>query len=136
MLRKDLLMRQFEEFGKVLALILGYKKQNDFEKFEKEMEEAVKKFTPFELQTIECLSINDFDKEVLNNKSLLPEQFKILGDLLFEKMKYYAEQGEEEKVEGLKEKCILLFRKFSENLTHNEFNLDVHYKLEFLSRMK
>ena len=129
-------MRQFEEFGKVMALILSFKKQNDFEKFEKEIEEAAKKFSPFELQRLESLNIIAFDEEVLNHKNLLPEQFKIIGDLLFEKMKYYLEQGHEEKGNDLKEKCTLLYKKFAENLTHNEFNLDVHYKLEFLSKMK
>ena len=29
MLRKDFIIRQIEEFGKVLALIIGYKKQNE-----------------------------------------------------------------------------------------------------------
>lgn len=135
MLRKDLLVRQLEEFGKVLALILGYKKQNEFEKFENELEQAAKKFTPYELKTIESLSINEFSSQVINNQHLLPDQVKILADLLFEKMKYYMESGKHENVENLREKCIALYNRFSGDLTHNEFNLDVHYKLEFLAGM-
>ncbi|MCW3078142.1 MAG: hypothetical protein JWO32_2751 [Bacteroidetes bacterium] len=135
MLRKDLLMRQFEEFGKVLAVILGFKMQKDWENFEKEIEEASKKFTPFEVSAVENFSLEEFQTEIVNNSSLLPEHYKILADLLFEKMKYHLELDKNEGANLLKLKCILLYKKFSENFTHNEFNMDVHYKLDFLQKM-
>lgn len=134
MLRKDLLMRQFEEFGKVMAVILGFKKQNDWEKFLEEVAEASKKFTSLEIEYIENLSTSDFEKEVLLNKSLLPEQQKMLADLLYEKMDYYLAQDNTDKYIDLKVKCLVLYRKFSENLTANEFNLGVHYRMERLSK--
>jgi hypothetical protein len=135
MLRKDLLMRQFEEFGKVLAVILGFKMQKDWENFEKEIEEASKKFTPFEVSAVENFSLEEFQTEIINNPSLWPEHYKILADLLFEKMKYHLELDKNEGANLLKLKCILLYKKFSENFTHNEFNMDVHYKLDFLQKM-
>jgi hypothetical protein len=135
MLRKDLLVRQFEEFGKVMAVILGFKKQNDLEKFEKEIADATKKFTPFELTAVEFISPDSFEKEILEYPGMKPEQFRMLADLLFEKIKYYLEQEKEEVVPGLKTKCILLYKKYTENFTHNEFNMDVHYKMDFLQRL-
>ena len=135
MLRKDLLMRQFEEFGKVMAVILGFKKQKDWEKFQNEIADASKKFTSFEIGHVEGLSIPDFEKEIVDNTSLLSDQQKILADLLFEKMNYYGEQGQNERSKDLGLKCKLLYKKFAENLTQNQFNLDVHYKLEILNRI-
>lgn len=136
MLRKDLLMRQFEEFGKVIAVLLGFKMQNDWNNFEKIIEDAARKFTPFEISAIESLSLEDFNKDVILHPSLLPEHYKILADLLFEKMKSFLERNiKQEEANLLKVKCILLYKKFSDNFTHNEFNMDVHYKLDFLQKM-
>lgn len=135
MLRKDLLVRQFEEFGKVMAVILGFKKQDDFERFEKEIDDAAKKFTPFELEAVEFISPEDFEDEILNYPGMLPEQYRMLADLLFEKIKYYIEKDKPVKIAELKQKNVQLYRKFSESFTHNEFNLDVHYKLAFLEKL-
>jgi len=135
MLRKDYIMRQFEEFGKVMAVILGFKKQNEWEKFEKEISDAAKKFTSFDIDYVENLSFEDFEREISAAPSLLPDQQKILADLLYEKMWYYKEQNDDEKFSDLKMKCLSLYKKFSENLTQNEFNLDVHYKLGVLKEI-
>lgn len=79
--------------------------------------------------------MEEFEKEVLNHKTMLPEQYKIMADLLFEKMKHYYEQSLEHEASDLREKCTRLYKKFSDNFTHNEFNMDVHYKMEFLKNL-
>lgn len=136
MLRKDLLMRQFEEFGKVLALIIGFKRENDWEKFLKEVNHTAKKFTSLEIDYVENMLPHTFDSEIINHPALLPEQQKMLADLLYEKMHFYIHQSDNKKSADLINKCILLYQKFTQNLTHNEFNLDVHYKLEYLNQLK
>lgn len=135
MLRKDLIMRQLEEFGKVMAVILGFKKQQDWEKFREEITTAGQKFTSLNIEHIESLSDSEFENEILNHPTLVPDQYKILADLLFEKMEYYANQNNKHKYSDLKTKCTMLYQKFSDNLTHNEFNLDVHYKMELLKKL-
>lgn len=134
MLRKDLIVRQLEEFGKVMAVILGYKKQNEWDKFEKEIEAATEKFTNLEIKTIESLTITDFEKEVLNHPTLLLDQKKILADLLFEKLNFYAQNNNEEKYKSLKTKCLSLYQHLQNNHTENEFDMNVYYKLEMLKR--
>jgi hypothetical protein len=135
MLRKDYIMRQFEEFGKVMAVIFGLKKEKDWENFEKEIANATKKFTPFQIEHVEKLSESEFKNEVVASPSLLPDQQKILADLLFEKMNIYLEINNEEKYLDLKNKCLLLYKAYLNNLTQNEFNLDVHYKIDFLNKL-
>jgi len=135
MLKKDFIIRQFEEFGKVLALILGFKLQNDWEKFEKEIANAAQKFTPYEINDVEQMSIETFNERVIQNEKLNPEQIKILADLLFEKMNYFLSLGNDNKFSDLKNKCILLYKKYTEELTQNEFNLDTHFKLDYLNKI-
>jgi hypothetical protein len=135
MLKKDFIVRQFEEFGKVMAVILGYKKQNDWANFEKEIFEATQKYTSLEINYVEDLSHVDFEIEVLHNEKLSLDQKKILSDLLFEKLHLYLEHSNASGYINLKHKCIALYRFISGNLTQNEFNLDVYYKLDFLNKI-
>jgi len=134
MLRKDLLVRQLEEFGKVMAVILGLKKQHDWDKFEKEIQDASVKFTNIDIKSVELLTETDFEKEILNHPTLLLDQKKILADLLFEKLNFFAQNNEEEKYQNLKRNCLGLYQHIQNNHTENEFDMNVYYKLEILKK--
>ncbi len=136
MLRKDYIVRQFEEFGKVLAAILGYKNASDWEKFEKEIADAAGKYTGLNILEIEMLDEPGFIKNVVGNEELNQEQKTILARLLFEKMLYFIELKEFDKSHQLKHKCLTLYKHLKDNATENEYNLDVHYKIEFLNKME
>ncbi|MBA2612443.1 MAG: hypothetical protein H0U95_10755 [Bacteroidetes bacterium] len=135
MLRKDYILRQLEEFGKVMAVILGFKKQLDWEEFEKEIYKASLKFTSLEINHVEGLNEEAFEKEVLSNPALTLDQLKILADLLFERMNLYIVRNEEEKYEKLKAKCLSLYKFIQNSHTENEFDMNVHYKLEALKKL-
>lgn len=134
MLRKDYIVRQLEEFGKVMAVILGFKKQLDWEEYEKEIYKASLKFTSLEINHVECLNDEGMEKEVFNNPALTLDQLKILADLLFEKLSLYTENNDEEKYNNLKLKCLNLYQFIKNNHTENEFDMNVHYKLEILKK--
>lgn len=131
--KKDYLQRQFEEFGKVLANLLSLKKDRNWEEFEKEINEAVRKFTTLELNHLENLNPTDFEKEMLS-ASLAFDQKKALASLLFEQMNAYLEKKENVKYEQLKKKCESLYRILAEDLTQNEFDLEIHYRAELLKK--
>ena len=130
--RKDYIQRQFEEFGKVLAQLLSLKLNKNWEVFEKEIAEAFKKFTPYQLDKIEGLSTEDFSKEITGSPTLPYDQKKILAHLLFEKMNVYLERNETENYLATKSKCQIIYQHLSEDLTQNEYDLEVHYRIEFL----
>lgn len=134
MLKKDYIIRQFEEFGKVMAVILGYKKKNEWEKFEAQIQEALMKFCSIEINEVEDLSITDFENKILQHPTLNFDQNKILADLLYEKMEYYEQIQNDEMKLNTKQKCTALYEKLSSELTQNEFNLDIHYKLSRLKK--
>jgi hypothetical protein len=135
MLRKDYILKQFEEFGKVMALILSFKRSNDWEKFEEEIQAALQRFTSLEPAFVESLKEEEFEEKILKNPALSFEQQKILADLLFEKLNYYMEKNDREKYIDLKNKCSKLYQFIVENLTQNEFDLNAYYKLELLKKM-
>ena len=134
MLRKDFIIRQIEEFGKVLALIIGYKKQNEWTKFEEEIKNAIQKFTSLEMNEIENLNIDFFVSEIVNRVGLSLDQKKIIANLMYEKLYFYLFKNENENYSQLKAKCLLLYLHLNENCTTNEFDLDVHYKLSMLQK--
>ena len=134
MLRKDFIIRQIEEFGKVLALIIGYKKQNEWTKFEEEIKNAIQKFSSLEMNEIENLNIDFFVSEIVNKEGLSLDQKKIIANLMYEKLYFYLFKNENENYSQLKAKCLLLYLHLNENCTTNEFDLDVHYKLSMLQK--
>ena len=134
MLRKDFIIRQIEEFGKVLALIIGYKKQNEWTKFEQEIKNAIQKFSSLEMNEIENLNIDFFVSEIINREGLSLDQKKIIANLMYEKLYFYLFKNENENYSQLKAKCLLLYLHLNENCTTNEFDLDVHYKLSMLQK--
>ena len=134
MLRKDFIIRQIEEFGKVLALIIGFKKQNEWTKFEEEIKNAIQKFTSLEMNEIENLNIDFFVSEIVNREGLSLDQKKIIANLMYEKLYFYLFKNENENYSQLKAKCLLLYLHLNENFTTNEFDLDVHYKLSMLQK--
>lgn len=135
MLKRDHILRQFEEFGKVLAALLTFKKNREWERFDKEIQDAVMRFTPFELDYVENLSEEDFWFEILNHPTMSDEQYKILAGLLFEKLDYYLSRNDQEKYLNVKTKCLKIYEAIAGNQSKNEFNLDVHYKLQFLNKI-
>jgi hypothetical protein len=134
MFRKDYIMRQFEEFGKALAVLMGLRRGHDWERFEKEIESATTKFSGKDLGELETLSTQEFEALVLNHDKMTEEQIKMLGDLMFEKMLYYKETGNE-KFEALKKKCLFIFDYYLSNLTQNQLDLGARYKLDLLKKL-
>lgn len=134
MLKKDYILRQLEEFGKVMAIILNYKKLQDWDKFENEINATSKKFTSIEINKLEKFNEDDFKKEILNNTTLSQDQLKILADLLFEKLNFYAQKNDTISYNNLKVNCVLLYKHIQNQLTQNEFDMNVYYKLEILNK--
>ena len=133
--KKDYLQRQLEEFGKVLAMILGLKKEKDWDRFENELRQAAQRFTPLELENVENCSEEDFETDVVLRKDLSLEQKKILASLLFEKLNLYMAAMDTVNYEKLKQRCLKLYLYLKENHSNNEFDLDVHYKIGVLTSL-
>jgi hypothetical protein len=135
MYKKDYIVRQFEEFGKVLGVLLFLKKEKDWEKFSKEISEATQKFTSLEIGYVEKLGMDAFKSELLENEKINLEQKRILAGILFEKLDYFGQHEMKAEQLACAEKCLLLYTFIYENKTQNEFDLEVFYRIEFLRKM-
>ncbi len=136
--KRDYLVRQFEEFGKVLAMLLGLKKDGNFPEFLKQIEESAKKFTSTEINFAEILDDNQLLDTLIVTKHLNDEQLKMMADLLYEKAEYHLKAQRNQTFETDAMNCykkayiIYLFIKERATLP---YSLDMHYKIEILRKM-
>ena len=106
--KRDYLVKQFEEFGKVMAILLGLKKDGQFPELSDSIEEALKKYTSLEIKHVESI---------------------------YEKGEYYTSINSPENTSSnCYKKAFLIYLFLKENATLN-YSLDMHYKLEILSKM-
>ncbi len=135
MLKRDYLIKQFEEFGKVLGVILGLKREGNLSQLNELIRESAQKYAASEIDYVESIPDELLLKTLTEEKKLTDEQLKMLADLLFEKAEYYLRSN---LPEGQSKNCykkanaIYLFLKEHATLT---FSLDMHYKLELLAKM-
>jgi len=132
--KRDYLVKQFEEFAKVMAVLLGLKKDGKYDDLEELINTSVTKYTPTEINFVESLDDSVFINTLIEDKKLNDEQLKILADLLFEKAHYYAHHHHTIKASNCyqKTKCIYIFLKDHATMS---YSLDMHYKLEILNKM-
>ncbi len=136
MLRRDYLVKQAEEFGKVLAVILGMKRDGLFPDMLEEIYKASQKYTAVEILYIEEQENTELIKELTEEKKLNDEQMKLLADLLFEKAEYYMHtDGPGEASGNAYRKAYIIYLFLKEHATTN-YSLDMHYKLELLAKME
>lgn len=135
MLKRDYLIKQFEEFGKVLGQILGLKKEGNLSQLNDMIREASQKYAASEIDYVETIPDEVLLKTLLDEKKLTDEQLKMLGDLLFEKAEYYLRLNSPEGQSlNCYKKAYLVYSFLKEHATLN-FSLDMHYKLELLAKM-
>jgi hypothetical protein len=136
--KRDYLVKQFEEFGKVMAVLLGLKREGNYSELIELINESVKKYTSTEIDFIETLMDEKLIETLTTEKKLNDEQLKMLADLLFEKGEFYTNTKQNRALDINAINCykkaylIYLFLKEHATLT---YSLDMHYKLELLEKM-
>lgn len=136
--KRDYLVKQFEEFGKVMAILLGLKRDGNHPKLSELINESVKKYTNTEINFVESINDDKLTDVLTTDKKLNDEQLKILADLLYEKAEFYTGTKQNQALDSNAINCykkahlIYLFLKEHATLT---YSLDMHYKLEILSKM-
>lgn len=136
MLKRDYLVKQFEEFGRVIGVILGLKKDGKFSGLSELINESVKKYTAIEIEYVESLANENLIEILTEEKKLTDEQLKMLADLLFEKGNYYsATNTTDTKSTNCYKKSLVIYTFLKAHATLS-YSLDMHYKLEILEKMK
>jgi hypothetical protein len=135
MLKRDYLVKQAEEFGKVIAVLMGLKRDGNYPDILKEINTAAQKYTDTEILHVEGLENTALLKELTEEKKLNDDQLKMLGDLLFEKAEYYLNtSASDAEANNCYKKAYLIYLFLKEHATLN-YSLDMHYKIELLAKM-
>jgi hypothetical protein len=136
MLKRDYLVKQFEDFGKVLGSLLGLKNAGKFEELESLINNSTLKFTQLEIEDVETYNNETLLDTLTQDKKLTDEQLKMLGDLLYEKGEYYLNDPVNKEAKGITcfEKAKLIYAFLNVHSTLN-FSLDMHYKLQVLDKL-
>ena len=134
--KRDYLVKQFEEFAKVLGVLLGLKREEDFHGINELIDSTALKYTQTEIVYAEGLANETFMNTLIHEKKLTDEQLKMLGDLLYEKGDYYSKINMDKEQEAFNcfQKSNIIYQFILHHATLN-YSLDTHYKLEVLSKM-
>lgn len=134
MLKRDYLVKQFEEFGKVMAVLLGLKRDGKFSELEELIRNTALKYTATEIAYAESLPDEQLLDILTNEKKLSDEQLRMLGDLLYEQGCSHAQCGREMEAGNAFRKTMLIYT-FLQNNATMPYSLDMHYKLNVLKSM-
>lgn len=134
MLRKDLIVRQFEEFGKFLGILFGLKTTYKWLELEELINSSSQKYTSVEIEFAEKLSDEKLI-EHLTEKKLTEAQLKMLGDLLYEKGIAYTKLIREEEARNAFIKAQIIFTHIKNNSLEIDFSLDMHFKMEAIQQL-
>lgn len=135
MYRRDYFIKQIEEFGKVLGVILGLKRDGKFDELNELIKTSSQKYTATEIEYVEGLNNESIIDTLTAYKKLNDDQLKMLGDLLFEKAEYYLKTNSQvSQATNCYKKSFLIYSFLKTHSTLN-YSLDMHYKLEILSKM-
>ena len=135
MIRKDLLVRQFEEFGKFLAILFGMKSNYRWLELEKLIDESSQKYTSLEINFVEKLKDDSLMHYLVVEKKLKEVQLKMLGDLLYEKGIAYTKMFKEEEGRNAFIKSQIIFTYIKNNSLEIDFSLDMHFKMEAIEQL-
>jgi len=135
MYKKDYIIRQFEEFGKFLAIAFGLKKDSKFKEMEELINSSALKFTNIEIGIAEKLPDKDLIQLLTENYQLKEANLKMLGDLLYEKGIGYSEQNKDEEAGNAFRKALIIFNYIKDNSLEIDFSLDMHFKINSLKQL-
>jgi hypothetical protein len=110
----DYLMRYFNQLGEVLAKILGFKSNGQFEKAGQLIENSL---TDFGLKVSEyylSVDISRLVEELVESQKLNINQIKILAELLFEKGEIERQKGNIELSRHFFERTLVLLNHVTE----------------------
>lgn len=135
MLKKDLIVRQFEEFGKFLAVVFGLKKDNKWPELEEMINTSAFKYTNIEIEEAEKLENSDLIETLTQKYSLKEPNLKMLADLLYEKGMGFSKQFKEQQANNNFEKALIIYQYIQANSLEIDFSLDMHFKLTSLKQL-
>ena len=135
MLKKDFIVRQFEESGKFLGIVFGLKKDNKWPELEELINTSAFKYTNIEIAEAEKIENTNLIETLTQTYSLKEPNLKMLADLFYEKGIGYSKQFKEEEANSVFQKAFIIYSFIQANSLEIDFSLDMHFKLTSLKQL-
>jgi hypothetical protein len=126
--QKDYLMRYIEQLGKVLAYLLGFREKGDSKGGLEVIDEALKDMTRMDSAEINAIPEERLVKELCTERKLLPQQVKVIAELLFREGEFLETGKDPEQVLKRYRKSLLLLQYMDE--------VEKTYSLERIQRIR
>lgn len=127
-------MKQFEEFGRVMAVLLGLKRDGRHTEFEELIRNTTLKYTGAEIDYIASVENDQLIEILTGQRKLNDEQLKMAGDLLYEQAEAHLHAGRSAEARTCYQKSLLIYE-FLQSHSTLPYSLDVHYKVKLLREM-
>jgi hypothetical protein len=131
MYRNDYIMKMIEEFSKVLGVIIGLKKNKEYEEAEQQVNEAMKKFTQADLDFILALNEADLIPELAGKMKLKEDQLQVIAELLFQTAEIRKGKDPIADVEIYYARSLSLYQWLSDN-QHDVFSMEILQRIDLL----
>ncbi len=128
-------MRQYEEFGKFLGIVLGLKKEEKWLDLTALINTSALKYTKIEIEDAEKLKNAGLIETLTQKHGLEESNLKILADLLYEKGIGYSKLFKEKEANNNFEKAQIIYQDIKNSSLEVDFSLDMHFKLTALKQL-
>lgn len=124
---KDFITRYFEQLGKVLAAVLGFRENKEYELAEKTIDQQLNELFQLDNKQVVSLSIEELTELVLKRKSVAYDAERAIAELIYQLSLTYMEMGQTEKSLDCAEKALAIFRAI--DAQSGFFSLDIQERI-------
>lgn len=117
-----------------MAIVFGLKKDKQWKELEDLLHEGLEKFIGLQLSEIETIKNEDL-LNTLEARGLSSEQFKILGNFLYEKGMNCTELQKHEEARNALMKALLVYEHVQHDALESDFSLEIHYRSKALKQL-
>ncbi len=130
---KDFITRYFEQLGKVLAAILGFRENKEYELAEKAVDQQLHELFHLDNNQILALSTKEIIGLVVSNKSIAFDAERTLAELIYQLSLTYDAKGETDKAMVCGGKALAIFQLIDEQCGY--FSLDIQERIASLNHI-
>ena len=114
MIRKDYLLRYFEELGQVLAKLMGFKEKGDFKGGMELLNETFNSMLHISSEDLNKISSDKLVSYLADDLQFTLTQISLVAELLFEEAELYNQQTQNEHANTRYRKVLVLYKYLSQ----------------------
>ncbi len=130
---KDFITRYFEQLGKVLAAIIGFRENKEYELAEKAIDQQLNELFHLNNNQIAALQTEELAELVLKKKSKAYDAEQTIAELIYQLSLTYEAMGQTEKAMDCAGKALAIFHHIDEQCGF--FSLEIQERITSLKQL-